>query len=64
MKPTIAAKVNSVMFKIDNVHRLCIISDEQGAPFCCGGPIPVEYASHYGGYGDDMDDAGESIHHV
>jgi hypothetical protein len=37
------------------------ILDEQGTPFCCGGPIPEEYASQYGGYGDDTYDAAESI---
>ncbi len=35
--------------------------DEQGTPFCCGGPIPEEYVSPYGGYGDDTYGAAESI---
>lgn len=35
--------------------------DEQGKPYCCGGPIPLEYLSHAGGYGDDWEDAAESI---
>lgn len=29
--------------------------DEQGTPYCCGGPIPEEYNSQYGGYADDYD---------
>jgi hypothetical protein len=35
--------------------------DEQGTPFCCGGPIPEEYVSPYGGYGDDTYGTAESI---
>jgi hypothetical protein len=38
--------------------------DEQGTPFCCGGPIPDEYASQYGGYSDDMYGAAESINQM
>jgi len=33
--------------------------DEQGTPFCCGGPIPEEYVSQYGGYQDYWDDGSE-----
>jgi hypothetical protein len=35
--------------------------DDQGAPYCCGGPIPEEFVSQYGGYEDDIYDAAESI---
>lgn len=38
--------------------------DEQGTPYCCGGPIPEEYAAQYGGYSDDPYDAAESLHHM
>ncbi|UJR33713.1 hypothetical protein I4U23_021142 [Adineta vaga] len=38
--------------------------DEQGTPMCCGGPIPDEYASQYGGYGDDLYDTAESFHKI
>jgi hypothetical protein len=30
--------------------------DEQGTPYCCGGPIPDEYVSQYGGYEDNEND--------
>lgn len=36
--------------------------DEQGTPYCCGGPVPVEYISQYGGYADDLYASAESIH--
>lgn len=36
--------------------------DEQGTPYCCGGPIPEEYSSYYGGYSDDPEDSADSIH--
>jgi hypothetical protein len=38
--------------------------DDTGTPYCCGGPIPDEYVSQYGGNADDMDDAGESINQM
>ncbi|CAF0725661.1 unnamed protein product [Adineta ricciae] len=38
--------------------------DEQGAPICCGGAIPDEYVSAYGGYGDDLYDAAESFNKI
>lgn len=36
-------------------------SDEHGTPFCCGGPIPDEYVSLYGGYADDWRDSADSV---
>ncbi len=41
------------------IHHINL--DEQGTPYCCGGPIPVEYMSQNGGYGDDWDDATDSL---
>jgi hypothetical protein len=35
--------------------------DEQGTPYCCGGPIPIDYINQYGGYSDDTYGAAESI---
>lgn len=38
--------------------------DDRGVPYCCGGQLPEEYASQYGGYGDDMDDAAHSFNNI
>ncbi|CAF1487220.1 unnamed protein product, partial [Adineta steineri] len=48
--------------KTDESDTCC--EDEQGAPFCCGGAIPEEYSTQYGGYADDMYDAAESINKI
>ncbi|CAF3786603.1 unnamed protein product [Adineta steineri] len=38
--------------------------DEQGMPYCCGGPIPQEYFSQYGGYADDWKDSAENFNTI
>ena len=38
--------------------------DEQGTPFCCGGPIPAEFVSQYGGFEDDLYGKAESINQM
>ncbi|CAF4176061.1 unnamed protein product [Rotaria magnacalcarata] len=38
--------------------------DEQGTPYCCGGPLPEEYATSYGGYEDDAYAAADSINTI
>ncbi|CAF3236412.1 unnamed protein product [Rotaria socialis] len=38
--------------------------DEQGTPYCCGGPLPEEYASAYGGYEDDAYAGADSINTI
>lgn len=35
--------------------------DEQGTPYCCGGPIPDEFVSSCEGCNADQYDSGESI---
>jgi hypothetical protein len=60
MKLIIVVKVK-IRFLLCYFYLYKYNSDEQGTPFCCGGPIPEEYSSRYGGYGDDMYDAAESF---
>ncbi|CAF0780943.1 unnamed protein product [Rotaria sp. Silwood1] len=48
--------------KTNEADNCC--EDEQGTPYCCGGPIPEEYASIYGGFEDNMYDAAGSFNKI
>lgn len=56
---------HKILFSFNSLITKTLPSDEDGTPYCCGGPIPDEYASQYGGYGDNTwFDAAESIHQL
>lgn len=64
-KQTIVVKVHIKPISFIFLPIKTLYSDEDGTPYCCGGSIPDEYASQYGGYGDNSwFDGTESIHQL